>query len=51
MFYDFECMQETSVHKVNLAVVHDFEGNEWIFNTIGEFCDLFLLKNTKAIHL
>ena len=28
MFYDFECMQETGIHKVNLAVVQDFKGNK-----------------------
>ena len=38
MFYDFECQQDTGTHKVNLAIVQDFEGNEWIFNTIEEFC-------------
>ena len=39
MFYDFECMQETGIHKVNLAVVQDFKGNEHVFNTIEDFCN------------
>ena len=31
MFFDFECNQETGVHEVNLAVLQDFEGKEWVF--------------------
>ena len=54
MFYDFECMQETGIHKVNLAVVQDFKGNEHVFKTIEEFCNfviLSLLKTIRGIHL
>ena len=46
MFYDFECMQETGIHKVNLAIVQDFEGNKHVFNSIEEI--LYLLNNTKS---
>ena len=38
MFFDFECEQETGVHNVNLVVVHNFEGHEWVFQTIEDFC-------------
>ena len=48
MFYDFECMQETGLHKVNLAIVHDFEGNEWIFKTISEFCNFVFNEKHKG---
>ena len=48
MFYDFECMQETGIHKVNLAIVHDFEGNEWIFKTLQEFCDFVFTEEHKG---
>ena len=38
MFFDFECEQDTGVHNVNLVVVHNFEGHEWVFQTIDDFC-------------
>ena len=47
MFYDFECVQETGIHEVNLAVVQDFEGNEWIFHTIDEFCKFVFEDDEK----
>ena len=47
IFYDFECVQETGIHEVNLAVVQDFYGNEWIFHTIDEFCK-FMFENPHS---
>ena len=41
-------MQETGVHKVNLAVVHDFQGNEWIFKTLQEFCAFVFTEEHKG---
>ena len=38
MFYDFETQQDTGTHIVNHVNVQDFEGFEWTFNTIDEFC-------------
>ena len=38
MFFDFECEQETGVHNVNLVVVHNFEGHEWVFQMIDDYC-------------
>ena len=38
MFYDFECTQNTGTHEVNLAIVHNFEDNEYIYNSIEDFC-------------
>ena len=48
MFYDFECMQETGLHKINLAIVHDFEGNKWIFKSINEFCNFVFNEKHKG---
>ncbi len=48
MFYDFECMQETGVHTVNLAVLHDFDGKEWVFKTIDEFCNFVFTIQHKG---
>ena len=48
MFYDFECMQETGVHKVNLAIVQDFSGNEWLFNNIDDFCNFVFTEQYKG---
>lgn len=31
LFFDFECTQETGKHEPNLCIVHDFDGNEKIF--------------------
>ena len=38
LFYDFECTQNTGTHEVNLAIAHDFEGNEYIYKSIEDFC-------------
>ena len=47
MFYDFECIQETGIHEVNLAIVQDFEGSEWLFHTIDEFCKFVFEKKNR----
>ena len=39
LFFDFECTQNTGTHEVNLAICHDFNGNESIFNDINSFCN------------
>ena len=39
LFFDFECIQNTGTHEVNLAICHDFNGNETIFNDINSFCN------------
>ena len=38
MFYDLETQQDTGTHIVNYVNVQDFEGNEYTFDTIDEFC-------------
>ena len=38
-FFDFECTQNTGTHEVNLAICHNFNGNETIFNDINSFCN------------
>ena len=48
MFYDFECMQDTGIHKVNLAVVQDFKGNEHVFHSIKELCNFVFTKEHKG---
>ena len=47
MFYDFETQQNTGTHIVNYVNVQDFEGNEWIFNTIDEFCNFVFQDKHK----
>ena len=44
MFYDFECQQETGTHIVNLAIVQDFEGQEWVFRNLNDFCKFVFTK-------
>ena len=41
MFYDFETQQDTGTHIVNYVNVQDFNGSEWTFETIDEFCNFF----------
>ena len=48
IFYDFETVQSTGTHVVNLAVSKDFEDNEYIHNSIEEFCKYFLNENFKG---
>ena len=47
MFYDFETQQNTGTHIVNYVNVQDFEGNEWTFNTIDEFCNFVFQDKHK----
>ena len=51
MFFDFECNQETGVHEVNLAVVKDFEGKEWVFKDSTEFCNFVFSDKNKGYTL
>lgn len=37
-FFYFECIQNTGTHEVKLAICHDFNRNESIFNDIDSFC-------------
>ena len=51
MFFDFECNQETGVHEVNLAVLQDFEGKEWVFKNSTEFCNFVFSDKNKGYTL
>ena len=48
IFYDFEATQNTGTHTVNLSVAQDFEGKEYIHNSIEEFCKGFLNDKFKG---
>ena len=48
LFFDFECTQNTGTHEVNLAICHDFNGNESIFNDINSFCNGLLIEKYKG---
>ena len=48
MFYDFEATQNTGTHAVNLSIAQDFEGKEYIHNSIEEFCKGFLNDKFKG---
>ena len=48
MFYDFECTQNTGTHTVNLSIAQDFEGKEYIHNSIEDFCKSFLNDKFKG---
>ena len=48
MFYDFETTQNTGTHTVNLSIAQDFEGKEYIHNSIEEFCKGFLNDKFKG---
>ena len=48
LFFDFECTQITCSHEVNLAICHDFNGNEMIFNDINSFCNGVLIEKYKG---
>ena len=47
-FYDFEATQNTGTHTVNLSIAQDFEGKEYIHNSIEEFCKGFLNDRFKG---
>ena len=48
MFYDFEATQNTGTHTVNLSIAQDFEGKEYMHNSIEEFCKGFLNDKSKG---
>ena len=48
MFYDFEATQNTGTHTVNISITQDFEGKEYIHNSIDEFCKGFLNDKFKG---
>ena len=48
IFYDFECTQNTGTHTVNLSIAQDFDGNEYVHNSIDEFCKYFLNDKYKG---
>ena len=48
LFFDFECIQNTGTHEVNLAICHDSNGNESIFNDINSFCNGILNEKYKG---
>ena len=48
IFYDFEATQNTGTHTVNLSIAQDFEGKEYIHNSIEEFCKGFLNEKFKG---
>ena len=39
IFYDFEANQNTVTDTVNLSIAQDFDGKEYIHNSIEEFCE------------
>ena len=48
IFYHFEATQNTGTHTVNLSIAQDFEGKEYIHNSIDEFCKGFLNDKFKG---
>ena len=48
IFYDFECTQNTGTHTVNLSIAQDFEGKEYVHNSIEEFCKCFINDKFKG---
>ena len=48
LFYDFECTQNTGTHTVNLSIAQDFDGKEYVHNSIDEFCKYFLNDEYKG---
>ena len=48
IFYDFECTQNTGTHTVNLSIAQDFEGKEYVHNSIEDFCKCFLNDKFKG---
>ena len=43
MFYDLETQQNTGTHVVNYVNAQDFDGNEYTFKIIEEFCREYLI--------
>ena len=48
IFYDFEATQNTGIHAVNLSIAQDLEGNEYVHNSIEEFCKGFINDKFKG---
>ena len=48
VLYDFEATQNTGIHTVNLSFAQDFKGNEYIHNSIEEFCKGFINDKFKG---
>ena len=48
LFFDFECIQNTGKHEVNLAICHDYNGTESTFNDINSFCNGVLNEKYKG---
>ena len=48
IFYGFAATQNTGTHTVNLSIAQDFEGKEYIHNSIEEFCKCFLNDKFKG---
>ena len=48
VFYDFEATQNTGTHTINLSIAQDFNGKEYIHNSIKEFCKGFLNDKFKG---
>ena len=48
IFFDYEATQNTGTHNVNLSIAQDFDGNEYIHNSIDEFCKYFLNDKYKG---
>ena len=48
IFFDYEATQNTGTHNVDLSIAQDFDGNEYIHNSIDEFCKYFLNDKYKG---
>ena len=48
IFYDLEGTQNTGTHTVNLSIAQDFDGKEYIHNSIEEFCKGFINDKFKG---
>ena len=48
IFYNFEATQNTGTHTVNLSIAQDFNGREYLYNSIEEFCKCFLNDKLKG---
>lgn len=49
LFYDFECHQNTGTHEVNLAIVQDYNGNEYVYKNIEDFCKNMINDKFKGL--
>ena len=48
LFYDFETVQSTGTHVVNLSISKDFVGKEYVHESIDEFCKCFINDKFKG---